>query len=259
MQEFCRAVTGRFERIVDNEGEKLRLYTIQPLAAFEQIRACGVFRSEPDFVDEPKDDLDRFMLAAYEWIAGEMDRRCAVSRPPGVRFPVWAWHSWMDSRRRKPDMRFGDVRGLPGDGPNVMMTLEMPDSEVLLSDYEAWHFVLNRWYLGSEEQTEDFDARCTAAGLNAYENDVFPDTELERERVASWSAIFDPQRAQAQLDPSNAGRDSSVQATFWEIRTEHIVEAVRIEHGQRAVRIASKTDGVNLRHYEPRQSIHREP
>jgi hypothetical protein len=47
---------------------QLRLYTVQPRTALEQIRTFGVFRAEPMFMSAPRDEVDWRMFVAQRTI-----------------------------------------------------------------------------------------------------------------------------------------------------------------------------------------------
>jgi hypothetical protein len=57
----------------------------------------------------------------------------------------------------------------------VLLTLDVAPERVLISDYEGWHFVLNRSYLGLDEV--DFDNNESAS------NEAI---------MLSWERIFGP-------------------------------------------------------------------
>jgi hypothetical protein len=61
----------------------------------------------------------------------------------------------------------------------VLLTIEVPPERVLVSDFMAWHFVLNDDYLPLDEA--DFLMR-----------EASPPTRAEIK--ASWERIFDPDR-----------------------------------------------------------------
>lgn len=71
-----------------------------------------------------------------------------ISSPPfGVNYPIWAWHLWEGSSNR-PDMRKSSYA--PRGTPIVRIKLDIPENEILLSDFDLWHYVLNHWYLASK-------------------------------------------------------------------------------------------------------------
>lgn len=61
--------------------------------------------------------------------------------PSGVHYPIWAWYQW-EGKHKRLAMRIHRRRCVKGT-PIVLVTLEIPDQFVLLSDYDMWHCVLN--------------------------------------------------------------------------------------------------------------------
>lgn len=195
-------------------GPSMRLWTIQTLAAWEQLRRRGSLRgtlrcSEPSFRD------------AYAWMAAQM--RVRLGPPPArCRMPVWAWYQWSGCARRKPDLRAAGH--LPKGTPGVRLEIEAAEHQVLLSDFELWHHVLNYWYLPeSYSDQEAFDAALAAAGLSCFAARPLPDVHFHDVMQASWLRIFD-------LDWSARGiaypkPKKRIQATLWEIRLDQVLDA----------------------------------
>jgi hypothetical protein len=72
----------------------------------------------------------------YKWMMEQMRRRVPGY---GGGFPIWLWHS------PKPDLRHS---GHLSRGEQALrIELESPRELVLVSDFETWHCVLNRWHL----------------------------------------------------------------------------------------------------------------
>ncbi|MBC8740447.1 DUF3841 domain-containing protein [Paraburkholderia sp. UCT31] len=193
------------------------LHSIQPEPVYDLLCAGKSYRALPfeaDYIGR-----ERF---AYDWLVEQMDGRCSP-RPKGVTYPVWAWHTWWGPQKRKPDLRFASMREWAAGRPQVLLTLEVPDSEVLLSCFDAWHFPLNYSYLGREPDQDAFDVKCAARGLSSIRHHPLPDADLHRELTQSWDAIFNPALMPAMLEfrPDH----SCIQATFWELRPEHVKEA----------------------------------
>jgi hypothetical protein len=62
----------------------------------------------------------------------------------------------------------------------------------LLSDFEAWHAVLNCWYLSlSEEESDNWDERSEAAGITGSWENWHPPSPFKEEILKSWERIFD--------------------------------------------------------------------
>lgn len=169
------------------------LWTIQPRKAYEEFLKNGVLRGNPEYIDE------EFFKESYEWMIEQMKKR--VGNPPdGVTIPVWAWYQW-EGKRKRPDMRSHGRCGAKKGTPIVLLTMDVPDDCVLLSDFDYWHIVLNDGEL------------------------IFPYDEeavySDEEKRASWEKIFD-------ISCSFDGEEHkhlSTQATMWEIKAEWVLKA----------------------------------
>lgn len=135
--------------------------------------------------------------------------------PAGVKVPFWAWHT-VDWKHRKVDLRTTLFRNYPD--PTVCLELEVPDDQVLLSDFENWHFVLNNWYLGDARSDKELDAE------DAWLDSLSESRRQERKRQ-SWTKIFDV----APFEDEWQRRGMFVQATFWELKLADVV-GVRYFH-----------------------------
>lgn len=171
------------------------LWTIQHKEAYDKLLKNGAIRGTPMYI------VDESFKEAYEWMVVQMRNR--IGNPPeGVTYPVWAWYQW-EGNRKRPDMRVHG-RGWSAKGtPIVLLTLDVPDSCVLLSDFDYWHVVLNNGEI------------------------IFPYNEFahysKEERQRSWENIFD-------ISCSFDGDEHpflSTQATMWEIKAEWVV---KVEH-----------------------------
>lgn len=136
---------------------RVRLYTIQTADAW------AAARKHKRICREGKSGIEPEYLNAYDWIIGQLKTRIAgyVGR-----YPYWAWKERPDLRSRR---RFG------GRGDRlVLVEFEADTNDILESHFEAWHYVLNNWYL-----PKDFRSLRL--------NEKVP----QNEKVASWQRIFD--------------------------------------------------------------------
>jgi len=187
----------------------MRLWTIQPKVLFDKLQAEKVIRC-----DSEKSPLvtECGFGPSYDWMAEQMIRR--VGPPPeGVKYPIWAWHT-LGWKHAKPDLRRSEFRGY--NEPQVCMELEIPDHDVLLSNEDMWHIVLNDGYYGNAANEQEYDAE------EAWFDSLSP-VEQEHVRRKSWEKIFDVSPAR-ENDWDSHGK--YVQATFWELRLGY-VKAVR--------------------------------
>lgn len=174
----------------------MRLFTFQPETVIEALKRGEPYVCDPTkatFLADPDDPYNEGFREAYDWLAREMETR--IPKPKDVQYPAWAWFRHHGDNR-KPDRRltlFNNYR------EPTILELEVPDDEVLLTDFDLWHWVLNGWAYQSDEDYE----------LN-------PDWEAtEEEKLASWQIIFD-------VDSSDF-----VQACIWTIKPEHVIRVHR--------------------------------
>lgn len=189
----------------------MRLWTIQPIEVLYEIKNKGFY-----ICDEKKSDLiQNYVLfkRAYDWLVLQMIHK--IGRPPkGVKYPVWGWYL-QDWKNKKPDLRqrHGERGQL-----YVCIELEIPESRIVLSDFDAWHFVLNNSYLDETNSEQEWE------NLHKY-LDCLPDNRLDKLRRESWNRVFD-------ITPfKNDWRSNGryVQATFWVLYKSDIVNIQRFK------------------------------
>lgn len=169
----------------------MKLWTIQHRTAYEEMLQTGVLRANSSYI------LDEFFRDSYEWMVEQMKKR--IGNPPdGVELPVWAWYQW-EGNRKRPDMRHHGRSSEKG-VPIVLLTIDVPDEKVLLSDFDYWHVVLN-----DGELIFPYDEKAVYS---------------KEERQKSWENIFD---YQCTFDDKELTTGLSTQATMWEIRDEWVL------------------------------------
>jgi hypothetical protein len=194
------------------------VWTIQPVETWERLQTSG--RLYTDGRRIPSE-----LRFAYRWMRQQMQSRISGY---GGRYPWWGW------AYPKPDLRRAghlprSTRGvrleleLPRSTRGVRLELELLDEEALVSDFNAWHAVLNRGYLAlNETEFDDFYRRFDAAVRDPH---AWPTPEpWHTAIVSSWERIFDLDRPAA--DPDWWGPVAHVQVIF---------ECLRAERGARGI------------------------
>lgn len=190
------------------------LWTIQPKEVYNFVMETGVYCCDPfkSGLLKPFDEslvgieLEPVFKNAYDWITFQMEQKISP-RPEGVVYPVWAWYQF--AGKKKPDLRRERwANGCPGE-TLACITLEVPDKEVLLSDFGAWHHVLNNWPIAdTEEEADRFDD--------------YLDHASEEEKKAflkkNWERVFDT----SLFNNGFHSRGDDIQATFWELKKNYI-------------------------------------
>lgn len=190
----------------------MRVWTILDEKGMSSLEGKGVLRCDAQRVDRDR-------KRAYAWIAGKLSEKAGPA-PKGVRFPMWTWAAWDAGRgRTRPDLR--SSCHLPRGTKGFRLELEVDPGRVLQSDFEAWHAVLNGWFLGKDEaEDEGFDAEMKAAGVRW--GWPYPEPFASKV-VASWDRIFElgpPAPTHFHRDPPD------VQGVLWEIRR---ADAVKVD------------------------------
>ncbi|MCL2736544.1 MAG: DUF3841 domain-containing protein [Propionibacteriaceae bacterium] len=159
---------------------------------------------------------DELFRQPYEW----MQRQAEVRLPTDGGQLLWLW-----ARTRRREL-VDATRYAPG---QVLLTVRMDASHVLLSDFDDWHSCLNRSPNvpevpgeTSEELTmrmdaiwDDFTGRLGTVGrddIAAWPADLRADVEK------SWEAFF---------DRDYLAKRPYVQAVVHEIRADDVIRAVR--------------------------------
>lgn len=201
----------------------MRVWTIQPVSVYEKlkeekilytdIRLSSCYNFANKFCEEIKkdgvdvDELDfEVFNVAYDWLKQRMEDK--IGKPENATYPWWAWYK-RDLRHSKPDLR-QSAYGTKGE-KLVCIELELNDKDVILSDFDLWHFCISNSWIPNAENEEDFDEK-----YDWY--DSLSKEEQKRLKFESWETIFD---IHIDFRPWHE-RGQWVQATFWELRLEDV-------------------------------------
>jgi hypothetical protein len=185
----------------------MRLVTIQDKAAYDDLCAAGVLRCKSELAEWLREDT---FQKAYDWLVEQMKRR--IGEPPeSVSYPIWAWYL-LDGKPAKVDLRKTEFNNYRGE--HYALTLEVEDEQVLLSDEESWHYVLNNWFLSEAKNETEYEK--DESWFNAL-----PTDEQQVIKRKSWEKIFDI----TPFENDWHRQGCYVQAAFWELRKEQVISA----------------------------------
>ncbi|MDG0808075.1 DUF3841 domain-containing protein [Cohnella rhizosphaerae] len=114
----------------------MTFWTIQSLEAWDQAVTSGYLVGNPKYIDKD-------WLVSYRWMMNEMKKRLIYYKGE---FPIWLW-------TKRPDLMIGGRLGKGQQG--VLIEAELNKDEVLISDFMAWHIVLNNDYLTLSEEEDN--------------------------------------------------------------------------------------------------------
>lgn len=196
----------------------MRLWTIQGIEIFEQLQREGVaYCTKPAWNDEEK------FMKAYRWMANQMKQRLGEPPIKDIKYPMWAWYQYNSAKSKKPPRSCLDIH----ERISVYMEIEIPDNEVLLSDFCNWHNVLNQYPLTNWKRiSKKIDLLKKEAG-RSHGFDDYP-VEIQKEIEKSWEAIFDLDRRDKEVGRTHK-RNRSIQATFWMLKPENVISVELLE------------------------------
>ena len=219
------------------------IYTVQPLAVLLKVIQENVLYSQQIIV-KARTHSDVF-LEAYGWLIPQMRQRVPSAHVPHRSYPWWGWYKYGDSVL-KPKFSHSYYRGLVKEvtEPYAIITLDIPDENVLLSDYDAWHWVLSKWFFGFQyEETALINAFCKEFhllkkkfrhGMYLHQVENYPAYKEQFQKT--WERCFDLDISRKLVRTSKLKQ--YIQACFWELRRNQIAD-VRIKGGpiQKVLRI----------------------
>lgn len=149
-------------------------------------------------------------------------RKCVsalIVNSPRAAYQSGRGFQWHGERKRRPDLR--NSGHLPRGTRGVRIEFEADETQVLLSDFELWHYVLNYWYLPeSEADGEAFEAELAKVSLSYYASKPLPDPKYHKRIERSWLRIFDLNWSCDGI--ASQKEDKSIQTALWELRIESI-------------------------------------
>lgn len=156
------------DAVTSRGGETVRIWTIQEERLLGSLERRGYLTSSFERVDPD-------FLRAYRWVARRM-LDAGVSR--ANKCPLWAWRSYHGRQHRKPDLRMS--MHLPRGTRGVRIELEVTASQMLLSQFEMWVWILGGRFVPKNAREWEEKERLRRAG------------RLTQESVRqSWERIFD--------------------------------------------------------------------
>lgn len=190
----------------------MKLWTIQPLKFYNKLITDGEIYSSEDYVDSD-------FKYAYQWIIKQMERRIG-QRPNKNIYPIWAWYQYKNIQSRKPDLRTSGF--LPKGVKGVRIEFEKPENQILLSDFDLWHFPLNYWYIADNEtQERDFDTLIKNSKVQFMDRENYP-SHLKLLIENSWNKALDMSYDSEYA--SEKFNNKRIQATFWNLKASEITK-----------------------------------
>lgn len=182
----------------------MRAWTRQNALVLKELEANGNFICREQFLRAKSDTISDYYIKAYRWLTNQA--RSRVSIPEDLYLPIWL--------AMTPSARLPQAPG------EVSLTLEVPDENLFIMDYNKWGYVLNYMYVPLDDDDERaHDAKLAAAGIvneaalimDANKGNMFP--QFKQEILRSWPRCCTPSDDMEE----NVG-------CVWEVKKEWILE-----------------------------------
>lgn len=199
------------------------VWTNQPYVVYQKLMHTGSVSCDPQKSDNLNSTIlesNRIFQRAYAWMIEQLRAKVGPASV-GVTYPIWAWYR-QNFIHRRPDLRerhdYAD---------QVCIELGIPEEDILLSDFSAWHFLLNDWYNNDATNEKEWEEK----------ERWFDNLPAEKQKIVtaqSWQRIFDitPQKDNWTMN------GKYVQACFWLLQKEQVRRVWRLRKGHRVKELA---------------------
>lgn len=164
-----------------------RFWSLQTVEAWDEAQKRGYLEGSEEHAA---------FLEEYNWMMEQMKKRLVNYNGE---YPIWLWI-------KKPDMR--STGHFVSNTMCVRLTIDLGDEDVLVSDFDDWHSVLNDGFCADNER----------------EYDDYYLGKLKMSKEESWERIFELNRNR---DPEWHGTRRDLQGVTGRVELSKVV---RVEH-----------------------------
>ena len=195
-----------------SQNRRIKAWCNMSYATYQLLLEKGELQVPKSFAQDEWFNFER----AYDWMIRLMDR-VGLKPPINDISPWWFWLDGHCAQEATPVQQ-----DMPEYEDGCAVQLSLPASEVLLSDFDLWHYVINGWYLGKgEEDSSEFDALCEALGSEGYFHDC-PSEELRQRMLKGWLKIFDLEFTGNGYYCNHGMSEKSIQGNIWTLKKEYV-------------------------------------
>lgn len=192
----------------------MKIWTLQDCAILEDLVECG-----EAYCNQRSWLCDEFSVM-YDWMATQM--RVRIGEPPlvAIQYPLWGWVQYTSLKSPKPPCSPTMLDSDKSEG--VFIEAEIPDEEILLSDFSLWNTVLNGWNILKNKELRKRIDKFVEGNNCGYDFNSYPD-DIKKQIVETWDRVFD-----FSLRDKSHGRhkrNRAIQATFWLLKSDYVLNA----------------------------------
>ena len=190
-------------------GIKIIAWTRQNGLVMQEIERDGRFICRERFLREKSDTISDYYIKAYRWLTDQA--RLKIEVEEGLYLPIW--------------LAMTESAKLPAAKGEVMLTLDVPQNELFIIDYNKWGYVLNYMYVPKDDDDERaHDKKLADAGIvneaaliMSEKGNMYP--QLKSEILRSWPRCCTP----APDMKDNVG-------CVWQVKESWIVDAQTFDY-----------------------------
>ena len=191
---------------------KMTIYTYQTVEAVEILKKNGVLRLKEEdrkltYAGDADKALNNPFDSPYRFIIYKMKELLPPPVDKDCFYPIWAWVKC--SGRYTPSKKWDEIHQ-----GKIRLKLEIDSSRLLLSDFDLFCYLISGGLYFKKSQ----------ADIDYYGKDIFQPDEFF---YPNWEYIFDLHRKEKD-DYGCSYHNETIQATFWELFLEDVVEMVQV-------------------------------
>ena len=187
----------------------MKLVTFQSMEALKTLVNTGVLET-----DEKKIDLEKYGFAYY-WITKQMEQY--VSGKGDASFPLWCWVQF--KRGICPPKH----RGKAVSGFDVKITFHKRESEVFVTDYRRYSFVLNNTYIPESIDDRDrFQKEMESQGITSEDLKAVARPDNYRDRRNDAAFLVACQKIRDSFERCITKDSDTLQGCVWRIYLEDV-------------------------------------
>lgn len=111
----------------------MKCYTIQKLNSWNEAKEKGFLTGNEEYIDKD------WFFSSYSWMMKQMSKRITNYNNE---LPIWVW---LDVS----NICFAELL----EDEWVLLEINVPEDDILLSNFDDWHFILNNWHFDEENKT----------------------------------------------------------------------------------------------------------
>jgi len=185
----------------------MKIFTIQPKPVFEQLMDIGHYYTKEELIEA---DWLKWNRCGYQWMIERLSEKS--NKPEYCAFPVWGWYN------KKAFVGSNYFKNYTDDNRYVI-EINIPQKNVLLSDFIRWGLVLSGDFWSEKYIKEDRELIKDGEFYDFWYGEIEFSLDKYEHYKIKHKKLFDNWKTIFRID-----RNEYVQATFWEIFKKQVVK-----------------------------------